>query len=277
MEGLKMDREFIINFCINNAVIIIIVETLFIILFIGWILKKVLTITERLNAFMQVTQQAARKYNTDLESIDNHSYMIKQNNDKILMDMKKIKSILSKYKGDMCNTEINNKIADEIAMHLKNDNDDTCTLMGEQNIKENSIENDEHYSLSKPEDNCPFVYTENSKVNYEDIRSQYEKSKILEDESVKKTVSNKEYYYNDEAECKIKKPFVNKCVDNVNNYLKNFNKNSENSENIEVTCHSMTPITFPKNYKYDDKKLLYNPLYDKVVKWNETKLKKGCV
>lgn len=269
-----MDREIIINFCISNAVIIIIVETLFILLYVGWISKKVFTITKRFNVFMETTQKTARQYNKDLEKADNHSYMIRQNNEKILTDMKKIRNILSKYKGEMFNTQLNNKITDEIAAHLKNDNDDTYTIMEELEIE------NEHYSLSGPEDNNPFDENNSLKntINYEQLREEYYKSKEIESNMAKKALENTSSYYNDNITCKIEKPFVEKTVDNVNKYLKLYHKNENSINNINVECHSMKVMDIPKSYKNQEQKVLYkNPLYDKVKEYNQNKLKKGCV
>lgn len=263
-----MNKEIIINFCISNAVIIIILETLFILMFIVWVSKKLFMINKRFNAFMKHTQQSARKYNQDLEKADNHSYCIKERNDKILKDMRKIEKILAKYKGEQFNTQINNKITNEIVDNLLDIEEDTVIIEEKSN----------NYAVSEKEDMHPLdERRQSSIVNYENLRTEYEKSKIIEDSMIKKAVENTSSYYNDTHECKIEKPFVNKTVDNVNKYLKLCHVNDEKPK---IECYSMEVMDIPKGYKNQEQKVLYNPLYDEVSKYRkeqENKLKKGVI
>lgn len=261
-----MDREFIINFCAINAIIIIILETLFILMFVGWVSKKLFAINKRFNAFIKHTQQSARKYNEDLEKADNHSYCIKERNDKILKDMRKIEKILAKYKGEQFNTQINNKITNEIVDNLLDTVEDTIILEEKSN----------NYQITEKEVHPLDDRRKSSIINYEKIRAEYEKSIKIENEMAEKAINNTNSYYNDNVNCKIKKPFVENTVDNVNKYLKLYNINNDKTE-IPVTCHSMKIMDIPKGYENSEKKVLYNPLYDKVVEYNKNKSKKEAI
>ena len=199
-----MDRNEIMQFCISNLVIIVIIETIFIIAFIGWLTTKVVTITKRLNAFMLHTQSEAKKYNKNIENVDNHSYCIQQNTNRILKDMKEIEKILDRYKGEKFNTQINNKLSDEIAEKLLNNVcEDTKSIIDYNGEEPNSLDvmlkyqkpisyqdlssiilKNNHNIYDDEDENCSFIEKPTKPINYEDTKN-YEDS-IKSDEKIGK-------------------------------------------------------------------------------------------
>ena len=123
-----MDRNELItivkvmSFIAANATILMILYTIFIILFVAFLKSKISKIWDTCNALIIKAQHTSREFDEDLCSVSKHTHQIEKKHKKILEDIKVINKILSKYKGEMFDTKINNKISSEIAQNFNQNN-----------------------------------------------------------------------------------------------------------------------------------------------------------
>lgn len=129
-----MSINNLIKFFAGNALILIPLYFVFIILFVWYIKNKVLQVSKVFESVLNKAEGAARFYNNDLSDINETSNHIKKQQHNILEDIKKINSILAKYKGETMDTKVYKNMSEEIAKHIEN------SFINFEDIEENKKE-----------------------------------------------------------------------------------------------------------------------------------------
>ena len=161
-----MNRSEFLNFCLTNAVILLLLYTIFIIFFVSYIIKKVTQLKRLFDSYLISTQNSYQEFLRESSTIDKQSWQIKKNQEKAIIDINYVLLLLERYKGKQFNTEINHQVSNEILSkineNLKNDIPICCDtnsiIEGKDNnliniydsIKENtlSIEEEKDTSLN---------------------------------------------------------------------------------------------------------------------------------
>lgn len=158
-----MSRSEFLIFCLTNAVILLVLYTIFIIFFVSYIIKKVTQLKKIFDNHLVSAQNSYQEFLRESSTIDKQSWQIKKNQEKAIIDINYVLSLLDKYKGQQFNTEINHQVSNEILSkineNLKNDIPlccDTNSIVEEnrndlyKSIKENtlSLEDEQDISLN---------------------------------------------------------------------------------------------------------------------------------
>ncbi len=125
-----MNRSEFLSFCGVNAIGIIFFYTIFLILFINYVIKKVNKMRKIFNETINFAQSSHNEFAKDVGAIDSQSRIIKKTQEKIIFDVNYILKLLDKYKGVTFDTKINNQISSEIADIINSNVSDTnngCT------------------------------------------------------------------------------------------------------------------------------------------------------
>lgn len=156
-----MSKSEFLNFCLTNLVVLLVLYTIFIIFFVSYIIKKVTQMKKLFDNYLTSTQNNYQEFLRESNVIDKQSWQIKKNQEKAIIDINYVLSLLDKYKGKQFNTEINHQVSNEILSkineNLKNDIiPDTNSIIDNnlidlyKSIKENtlSLEDEKDISLN---------------------------------------------------------------------------------------------------------------------------------
>jgi len=159
-----MSKNEFLTFCLANVVILIVLYTIFIIFFVSYIIKKVTQMKKLLDNYLTSTQNNYQEFLRESNIIDKQSWQIKKNQEKAIIDINYILSLLDKYKGEKFNTEINHQVSNEILSkineNLKNDIPicDTSSIVDNnlidlyKSIKENTLSLEDEVNAKKYKD-----------------------------------------------------------------------------------------------------------------------------
>jgi len=219
-----MSRSEFLNFCVSNAVILIVVYTLFIIFFVGYITKKVLNMKNMFDNYLTITQNSYQDFLRESNTIDKQSWQIKKNQEKAIIDINYILSLLDQYKGQKFNTEINHQVSNEILSKI-NEN-------LKSSVNEISIEN----TKSIIEDS----YNNDLFNLYEQIEKDEQHEYSIDDESINSKIGiNNQNRFSEIVENTI--DFGQKIGNKLSKVMRN------NSNNIE------SKLLNAMNYDYENK------------------------
>ncbi|MFA5398753.1 MAG: hypothetical protein WC346_22250 [Methanogenium sp.] len=175
-----MSRSEFLNFCVSNAVILIVVYTLFIIFFVGYITKKVLNMKNMFDNYLTITQNSYQDFLRESNTIDKQSWQIKKNQEKAIIDINYILSLLDQYKGQKFNTEINHQVSNEILSKINENLKSSVNEISIENTKsiiEDSYNNDLFNLYEQIEKDDQHEYSINNKIG---INNQNRFSEIVE-------------------------------------------------------------------------------------------------
>ncbi|MBN2545763.1 MAG: hypothetical protein JXB50_08200 [Spirochaetes bacterium] len=175
-----MSRSEFLNFCVSNAVILIVVYTLFIIFFVGYITKKVLNMKNMFDNYLTITQNSYQDFLRESNTIDKQSWQIKKNQEKAIIDINYILSLLDQYKGQKFNTEINHQVSNEILSKINENLKSSVNEISIENTKsivENSYNDDLFNLYEQIEKDDQHEYSINNKIG---INNQNRFSEIVE-------------------------------------------------------------------------------------------------
>ena len=175
-----MSRSEFLNFCVSNAVILIVVYTLFIIFFVGYITKKVLNMKNMFDNYLTITQNSYQDFLRESNTIDKQSWQIKKNQEKAIIDINYILSLLDQYKGQKFNTEINHQVSNEILSKINENLKSSVNEISIENTKsivENSYNDDLFNLYEQIEKDEHHEHSINSKIG---INNQNRFSEIVE-------------------------------------------------------------------------------------------------
>lgn len=120
-----MTEKELTRFCIENAILLTIIYTVFIILLVSWLVNRINKIKDMFTNMMLDIQNAYRTYNHDLEDRDKVSYQLSKNTKKVVNDITYISKVLEQYKGQIFDTKLNNQISNQIIQEMNSNSSNT--------------------------------------------------------------------------------------------------------------------------------------------------------
>ncbi len=136
-----MSRSEFLNFCLTNAVILLVLYTIFIIFFVSYIVKKVTQLKRLFDSYLISTQNSYQDFLKESSTIDKQSWQIKKNQEKAIIDINYVISLLERYKGKQFNTEINHQVSNEILSKINENLKHDIPICDTSSIVDNNLIN----------------------------------------------------------------------------------------------------------------------------------------